>query len=215
MISANRLRRALLHLIGERRNPHRPGRRRSDREPRRGWLPALATGLSIAALDWSTKAFVAATVPLGGFQQVNEHVAFWHVRNRAMMLGLWGDLPLDARKLIALAAGVGGLFFLLQIMGRGHRLEPHERPWAWAFTGLVLGGMLGNLGERVLHWGVTDFLSFRWGDLWLPPGNVADLALFLSMPLAFVVIAFELRGRTRRRTAAPAPRPAPVGEQRA
>jgi lipoprotein signal peptidase len=58
--------------------------------------------------------------------------------------------------------------------------------------------MLGNLGERVVHWGVTDFISFRWGDYWLPPGNLADLALFLSMPLCVPVILFEFIGRSRR-----------------
>jgi lipoprotein signal peptidase len=61
--------------------------------------------------------------------------------------------------------------------------------------------MLGNLGERVVHWGVTDYLSIRWGEYWLPPGNVADIALFLSMPLSIPVIAFELLGRARRRKA--------------
>ena len=64
--------------------------------------------------------------------------------------------------------------------------------------GLVLGGMMGNLGERLIHWGVTDYLSLRWGDYWLPPGNVADVALFLSVPFAIPVIVFEMMGRARR-----------------
>jgi lipoprotein signal peptidase len=70
--------------------------------------------------------------------------------------------------------------------------------------------MLGNLGERVVHWGVTDFISFRWGDYWLPPGNVADLALFLAMPLAVLVILFEFIGRSRR-AAGPVAEPAAGG----
>ena len=82
--------------------------------------------------------------------------------------------------------------------GRAHRLPSHHRRWAWLFVGLVLGGMMGNLGERLIHWGVTDYLSLRWGDFWLPPGNVADMALFLSIPLAIPVIVFELMGRARR-----------------
>jgi lipoprotein signal peptidase len=58
--------------------------------------------------------------------------------------------------------------------------------------------MLGNLGERVVHWGVTDYISFRWGNYWLPPGNIADIALFLSMPLCVPVIVFEMIGRSKR-----------------
>jgi lipoprotein signal peptidase len=118
-----------------------------------------------------------------------------------MVLGLWDNFPLGTRKVIAVIAAVLGSVVLLQILGRGHRFPRAHRAWAWAFVGLVLGGMLGNLGERVVHWGVTDYLSIRWGEYWLPPGNVADIALFLSMPLSIPVIAFELLGRARRRKA--------------
>lgn len=166
----------------------------------RGWYPALLLGLCIAAADWTTKALVAYFVPLGEIRLfVGEWVALWHVRNEAMILGLWGDLPLSGRQAIASVAAVVAAVFLVQILGRGHRLRRHERPWAWAFVGLVLGGMLGNLGERALHWGVTDFLSFRWGEIWLPPGNLADVALFLSIPMAIPVVVFETMGRMRRR----------------
>ncbi len=78
------------------------------------------------------------------------------------------------------------------------RLLPERRPWAWVFVGLLCGGMVGNLGERALHWWVTDFLSFRWGSLWLPPGNVADLAIIASIPVSFLVIAFEIEARAGR-----------------
>jgi len=117
----------------------------------------------------------------------------------AMLRGLYGDLPLTARTGIAVGAGAVGLFLLFEVVSRGHRLPPHRRPWAWLFVGLALGGMLGNLGERALHWGVTDYLSLQWRGLWLPPGNIADLAIFLSIPVAAVVSAFELAGRAQRR----------------
>lgn len=179
--------------------PH-PARRRSDREPNRGWRPALGIAAAVATLDWATKAWIAATVPLGGFVEVwPGRVAFWHVRNRAMILGLWGNLPIESRKVLAATAGAVLLLALSEVVVRGHRLAPRHRRWAWLFVGLALGGVLGNLGERVVHWGVTDFLSLRWGPWWLPPGNVADLALLLSIPLAVPVIVFELRARAQRR----------------
>ena len=168
----------------------------------------------IALLDWTTKMAVSATVPLGGFREIADGVGLWHVRNPAMILGLWGDFPLPVRQAIAMCAAMVSAVLLLQIVGRGHRFSHRERPWAWLFVGLVTGGMLGNLGERVVHWGVTDFLSFRWGDVWLPPGNVADVALFLSIPLALPVIFFEAAGRLRRRPAEPpavTPEVAPTG----
>lgn len=203
-----RLKRLFHRLMGERRTAHRPGeapgRRTTDREPLYGWRPSLVIALVIALADWGTKYAVASSMAVGEFRQVVEgRVALWHVRNPAMILGLWENLPLDARKGIAAVAAVVAFVVLLQIVGRAHRLPGPHRRWAWLFVGLVFGGMLGNLGERVLHWGVTDFLSLRWGDYWLPPGNLADLALFLSVPLVIPVVVFELRARARRGTHPP------------
>jgi signal peptidase II len=212
----SRLRRIFRRLLGERRLSHRggerPGRRLSDQAPLYGWRPSLVIALTVALLDWGTKALVAASLPVGGFREVVEgRVALWHVRNPAMILGLWENLPLDARKGIAVVAAVVAFVVLLEVVGRAHRLPPAHRRWAWLFVGLVFGGMLGNLGERAVHWGVTDFLSLRWGDYWLPPGNLADLALFLSIPLVVPVIVFELRGRARRGTHRPPLHPAREG----
>lgn len=178
------------------------GRRSTDREPNRGWTPTLAIIVAVAVLDWSTKALVTATIPRGTLVEVwDGRLALWHVRNPAMILGLWGDLPLASRKVIAVLAAVAVVLLLGEILSRGHRLPRRHRPWAWVFIGLACGGMLGNLGERAVHWGVTDFLSIGWGGIWLPPGNVADIALFLSIPLAVVVSGFELRARARRGSA--------------
>lgn len=195
------LRRLDRHMRLERRASRGGGRRATDLEPNRGWIPAVFLALAIALLDWTTKWLVASRVPLGELVEVWEgRVAFWHVRNEAMILGLYGSLPLGTRKVIAVLAGLTALILLFEVVSKGHRLPRHRRPWAWVFVGLAFGGMLGNLGERAVHWGVTDYLSFGWGDLWLPPGNVADLALFLSIPVAAVVIGFELAARMQRQS---------------
>jgi signal peptidase II len=198
------IRKVVRRAMGDRRAVHHPdrspGRRSADREPMRGWIPTVIIGLCVAMADWGTKLLISRSIPLDELREVIPgKLAFWHVRNPAMVLGLWDNFPLGTRKVIAVLAAALGSMVLLQILGRGHRFSRTHRGWAWAFVGLVLGGMLGNLGERVVHWGVTDFISFRWGEYWLPPGNLADLALFLSMPLSVAVIAFELRGRAQRR----------------
>lgn len=208
MSSPSRLQQIFSRLLAQRRTDHRPGaapgRRAADYEPIRGWRPSLLIALGIALLDWGIKAAIIASMPIGHFRQlIDGAVALWHVRNPAMILGLWANFPLGGRKVLAAVAAVLGLLVLLQIVGRAHRLPGNQRRWAWVFVGLVLGGMLGNLGERLIHWGVTDYLSFRYGDYWLPPGNVADIALFLSIPLAIPVIVFELMGRARRGRARP------------
>jgi lipoprotein signal peptidase len=203
VVNNSRFNRVFRRLLGQRRtivDPDRPpGRRAADHEPIYGWRNALYIAAAVALLDWITKFAISRALEVGDFREVLDgRVAFWHVRNPAMILGLWENLPLGSRKLLAIAAAVIGILVLLQIVGRAHRLPGNQRRWAWLFVGMVTGGMLGNLGERLVHWGVTDYLSLRWGDFWLPPGNVADMALFLSIPLAIPVIAFELMGRARR-----------------
>jgi lipoprotein signal peptidase len=218
----SRLTRIFRRLLGQRRtvlDPERPpGRRAADYEPLSGWRPALLIALGIALLDWIVKFAIISSMQIGDFREVIEgRVALWHVRNPAMILGLWANFPIEYRKLLAIVAAVLGALVLLQIVGRAHRLPRNQRRWAWVFVGLVTGGMLGNLGERIIHWGVTDYLSFRYGAYWLPPGNVADIALFLSIPLAIPVIVFEMMGRARRgRDVRPMhPGPTPSGPQTA
>jgi signal peptidase II len=186
-------------LQGERRAQRAGGRRATDREPNRGWIPVLAVAIPIALLDWTVKWLVVRNVPLYDFRLLwPEHVAIWHVTNPALVLGLHGGLPLAVRKGLVSIYALLSIIFLIAVLGRGHRLLPHRRKWVWLFLGMVLGGMIGNLGERLFHWGVTDFLSLRWGNLWLPPGNLADLSIILSLPISFAVLAFEMEARSLR-----------------
>jgi signal peptidase II len=199
MSIARRAQRVIRRLQGERRGERTGGRRATDQEPNRGWIAVPAIAVPIALADWAVKWLVARSIPLHDFQVVwPGHVALWHVKNPALVLGLHGGLPLVVRQALVSVYAILSAVFLIAILGRGHRLLPHRRKWAWLFLGLVLGGMMGNLGERVLHWGVTDFLSFRWGDLWLPPGNLADLSILLSLPFSVAVLAFEMEARAQR-----------------
>jgi signal peptidase II len=199
MSIASGTRSIIRRLQGERRSQRTGGRRATDREPNRGWIPVLAFAIPIALLDWTVKWLVVHNVPLYDFRLLwPDHVAIWHVTNPALVLGLHGDLPLIARKGLVSIYALLSVVFLIAVLGRGHRLLPHRRKWVWLFLGMVLGGMIGNLGERLFHWGVTDFLSFHWGNLWLPPGNIADLSIILSLPISFAVLAFEMEARALR-----------------
>ncbi|WP_320175535.1 signal peptidase II [Maridesulfovibrio sp.] len=51
--------------------------------------------------------------------------------------------------------------------------------------GLVLGGAIGNLIDRILYHQVTDFLDFYYGSHHYPAFNVADIAICLG---AFAMI---------------------------
>jgi signal peptidase II len=53
--------------------------------------------------------------------------------------------------------------------------------------GLILGGALGNLYDRVVYGHVIDFVSLHWQDYYWPAFNVADSAITLGA----VILLFE------------------------
>ena len=57
------------------------------------------------------------------------------------------------------------------------------RPWLWLGVGLLTGGALGNLADRIRDGAVTDFLD---PPLW-PAFNVADVAITVGV----IVIALS------------------------
>lgn len=67
---------------------------------------------------------------------------------------------------------------LLLVMGvaLGYRKLPLERPRLRYGLGLVIGGALGNLVDRLRYGSVVDFLDFR---VW-PIFNLADTAIFMG-----------------------------------
>jgi signal peptidase II len=56
--------------------------------------------------------------------------------------------------------------------------------------GLVLGGTLGNLVDRVRLGYVTDFISVGIGDLRWPTWNVADASLVVGIGILVVYLTF-------------------------
>ncbi len=60
--------------------------------------------------------------------------------------------------------------------------------------GLVIGGALGNAGDRLMHGAVVDFLDFHAGDLHWPAFNVADSAITIGVALMLLDGLFERRG---------------------
>jgi signal peptidase II len=131
---------------------------------------ALIAGLVIGA-DQLTKALVRSDIPVGDTRRFFIGIQLVHVRNTGVAFSLFasGGAPVLAITLVALVLLVGYL------------LRRPERPWLWVPTGLLIGGALGNLIDRIVHGAVTDFVKL---PLW-PAFNVADIAITFGV-LAFI-----------------------------
>lgn len=168
--------------------------------------PALAALLGIAA----------AVLAL---DQVTKHLAVAELTGREPVRLLGGAVYLvltrNSGAAFSLARDYTFVFPVITLAVAGWigwvALRLRSLPWAIAL-GLVLGGALGNLVDRIFRWPspflghVVDFISLfdDNGQVW-PIFNVADMALVAGVSLA---ILLELAGRRRdgtRVTAADAP----------
>jgi signal peptidase II len=157
--------------------------------PMRGELAVMgATAAVVLAADQATKALVVASIGLG--QQVRvigDLVMLWHVRNEGAAFSLFqgGQLLFYAVTALALAMLV---YFSRTLRGRGVLLH--------VVLGLILGGTLGNLVDRVRLGYVTDFISVGIGNLRWPTWNLADASLVVGIVALVVYLTFFDRQRT-------------------
>lgn len=106
-----------------------------------------------------------------------------HARNPGAAFGLFGDAPVVIR--LTLFIGIT-LVALGMVVNFYRKLAPGDRFSALSL-GLILGGAVGNLIDRVFRGEVVDFLHFRlWGGYQWPDFNLADS--FIVVGVAFLVI---------------------------
>ena len=61
--------------------------------------------------------------------------------------------------------------------------------------GLIFGGALGNIIDRIRQGAATDFLDFYWKDRHWPTFNMADVTIFIGAMLSMSA-ALPLQGNT-------------------
>ncbi len=149
---------------------------------------AIARALSVAAVvlavDQATKALVRGSIERGGEEPLGLGISLVNTRNTGVAFGLFqgGGVLLI---IFAVVAILGIVAFLVALS---------DRPGTWMPLGLLAGGAVGNLVDRVASGAVTDFIDFSW---W-PAFNVADMAITAGV----LSMLWVLEGpRARRRPA--------------
>ncbi|MGH2962906.1 MAG: signal peptidase II [Solirubrobacterales bacterium] len=139
----------------------------------RGWVRALALGGLVVLADQVTKAIAASALGPGERIGIGLGFELADVRNRGIAFGLLSD----GQTLVIVVTAVA----LALVLGY-FALAP-ARPGLWVGVGLLLGGAIGNLADRVRADEVTDFID---PPLW-PAFNVADIAIVLGIVLIVLV----------------------------
>jgi signal peptidase II len=123
---------------------------------------------------------VVSGIGLGGHEAFIPGVKLVHVRNTGVAFGF-----LSGGGALVLAFTLAALAVLL-----GYFVTHPRRRGLWIPTGLLVGGALGNLIDRLANGAVTDFIKLpHW-----PAFNLADTAITFGV-LALVYVLEAGRGR--------------------
>ena len=138
-----------------------------NRPPTRAWVYAGVLAALIVALDQVAKAIIEDRLVPGEDVDVAGPVGLTLSHNKGVAFGLAGG-----GGVLLLAFTLGALALIVYLFAR----EP-RRPGMWVAVGLLAGGAIGNLTDRIRAGAVTDFIAVgSW-----PPFNVADVAITLGV----------------------------------
>jgi signal peptidase II len=126
-------------------------------------MRAAAVLLAVVGLDQLTKNTIAAGIGLSEQRKFLPGIHLVHVRNTGVAFGFFSGGGTLVLVFTFLALSVLVAYFLRR----------PNRHLLWLPTGLLVGGALGNLIDRLAHGAVTDFIKLpHW-----PAFNVADMAI--------------------------------------
>lgn len=153
------------------------------------------SALIVFLLDQITKTWIFNNLPLDSYfppDSIEVIEGFFYIVHIGNEGAAWG-----------LLSGYGGLLAgialvaLYAIYRFRHSLELNKRPMQFAF-GILIGGIIGNLIDRLVHGHVIDFLDFHFPFTipWvLPTGrypsfNIADCGIVVGTFL-YILLSFR------------------------
>ena len=141
--------------------------------------------LAVLAADRATK-YAIERLTDEGFRRplVPNFADLVHSVNAGIAFGLLSESVSKWISLLLVLSSVVVISLLAWLLFAGHA-GPLESQVGIA---LIAGGAAGNLLDRLLHGGVTDFLELRAGNFRWPAFNLADSAITVGAAL----IVFEL-----------------------
>ena len=142
-------------------------------ELRSRWLrPALVGGV-VVVLDQVVKAWILRTLgPTEGtnIPLIGSWLSLTFVKNNGVAFGMFQGIP-HFFTLTSIVISIGALLF--------YRFQlPNNRPWIQVSVGMIVGGAIGNIIDRIRYGYVVDFVHVSWF-----PGifNLADSAITIGV----------------------------------
>jgi len=159
---------------------------------KRQYLLAGSIAAVVAVLDQATKLQVQQHLKLyTSTEVIPGFFNLVHTLNKGAAFGFLNRPDSNWQTYFFIAATAFAVMIVLNLLSKA---EPGATLFICAL-GLILGGAVGNLVDRVRTGEVVDFLEFYVGSFVWPAFNVADIALTCgSLALIF---SFYVRGKTK------------------
>jgi signal peptidase II len=162
----------------------------------------LSLGLGLAALvlalDQTTKLWASHTLGSMGRNGITVIAGCFNLayaENTNAAFGILHVLPYNVRQWILTAFALGAAVVLVYALASGRI----KRPWTAAATGLILGGDLGNVIDRVRLGYVVDFIVWHVGEhYYWPTFNIADSAIVVGVFILLWISYYVDRERVAR-----------------
>jgi signal peptidase II len=161
--------------------PSLPDRSRiGGRGAARAWALAALVMVVVVVVDQIAKHAVRESIVPGEERRFLPGVELVNTRNHGVAFGFLPGNHVGVTVLISVALMVLLVYFALHA----------TRRFIWLPTGMLMGGALGNIIDRVRDGSVTDFVKLPLG--W-PPFNLADASITVGIVILFLIIDLARR----------------------
>ncbi|MDR2820993.1 MAG: signal peptidase II [Desulfovibrio sp.] len=135
-------------------------------------------------LDQVSKYLIVGAVPEHGtITVIPGFFDLVNIRNRGAAFGFLNRADIEWQFWLFLAATAIAAWAILTLVR-----DADEQPLLFTGLGLVLGGAVGNMTDRLRFRAVVDFLDFYMGGWHWPAFNVADMAICAGAVLSCFVL---------------------------
>jgi signal peptidase II len=139
------------------------------------WTRAGLVLLGVLVADQLSKRVVEHSIVPGEERRLLPGVQLVNTRNHGVAFGFFPGSHLGVTILIGVA------LLVLMVYFARHAAQP----MIWLPTGMLVGGALGNILDRLRDGAVTDFVKLPLG--W-PPFNVADTSITIGILILFLFV---------------------------
>lgn len=136
----------------------------------------------MVALDQLSKHVLESSLRRGAESHVFPGLSLVNTRNSGIAFGVQPG----GYAIVSVVIGLALLALLVYFVRHA------SKPLIWLPTGLLFGGAIGNVVDRVREGAVTDFIKIPLG--W-PPFNLADVSITVGVLILIVLVGREDSGR--------------------